>query len=98
MEIPSGWPTMEEYDDDVDYNLIDPKKLDKNDPSVWRQINCSNEIEFYLRLRNQRHFGQAETDTTPFTTKDRKEEFDWAATTVSAEEVLKGTYINTTMT
>ena len=98
LEIPSGWPTMEEYDDDVDYNLIDPKKLDKNDPSVWRQINCSNEIEFYLRLRNQRHFGQAETDTTPFTTKDRKEEFDWAATTVSAEEVLKGTYINTTMT
>ena len=92
LEIPSGWPLMDEYKDDVEYDLIDPKKLDKDDPSVWRQINCPTEIEFYLRLRNQRHFGQAETDKTPFTTNERKEEFDWAASTIAAEEVLEGTY------
>ena len=98
LEIPNEWPSMEEYDENIEYNLIDPKKIDKNDPSVWRQINCPTEIEFYLRLRNQRHFGQAETDKTPFTTDEMKEEFDWAATTSAAKEVLEGTYVNATMT
>ena len=98
LEIPRGWPSMDAYNDDATYDLIDPKKLDKDDPSVWRQINCPTEIEFYLRLRNQRHFGQAETDKTPFTTEERKEEFDWAASTIAAEEVLEGTYVNATMT
>ena len=49
-------------------------------------------------MRNQRHFGQAETDKTPFTTDEMKEEFDWAATTSAAKEVLEGTYVNATMT
>ena len=88
LEIPNAWPSMAEYDENIEYTLIDPKKIDKNDPSLWRQINCPTEIEFYLRLRNQRHFGQAETDKTPFTTDEMKEEFDWAATTTAAEEVI----------
>ena len=33
LEIPSGWPSMEEYDNN---------ELDKDNPSVWRQINCPN--------------------------------------------------------
>ena len=98
LEIPRGWPSMDAYNEDGEYDLIDPMKLDKDDSSVWRQINCPTEIEFYLRLRNQRHFGQAETDKTPFTTEERKEEFDWAASTSAAEEVLEGTYVNATMT
>ena len=46
LEIPRGWPSMDAYNEDVEYDLTDPKKLDKDDPSVWRQINCPTEIEF----------------------------------------------------
>jgi hypothetical protein len=45
-----------------------------------------------IRLRNQRHFGQAETDGTPFTTEAMKHKFNWNASTEEAELVLEGEY------
>ena len=92
MEVPFSWPTSESYDDDIEYELEDPKSINPNDGSQWRDVNCPKEIEFYLRLRNQRHFGQAETDRIPFTSSSMKREFDWAASTKSAELILSGEY------
>ena len=68
--VPALWPTSTTYDATVEYNLEDPKKV--KDESAWREVNCPKEIEFLLRLRNQRHFGQAEgnTFTTPIMKKD----------------------------
>jgi len=83
---------LEAYDDAQDYILEDPKKVDARDPSKWQEVNCPREIEFLLRLRNQRHFGQAETEGTPFTTEHMKSKFNWNATTNEAELVLKGDF------
>jgi hypothetical protein len=57
---------MEENDENRQYEFEDPKKT-----SNWRDINCPKEIEFSLRLQNQRHFGQAESEGTQFTTPMR---------------------------
>jgi hypothetical protein len=93
LQVPNSWPTMEEYDDNIEYNMEDPKAVDqRKDPSLWKEVNCPKEIEFLLRLRNQRHFGQAETDGTPFTTEDMKHKFNWSASTNEAELVLKGEF------
>ena len=72
--VPASWPTLSSYDDTVDYELEDPKKI--KDESAWREVNCPKEIEFLLRLQNQRHFGQAEG--TPFTTPTMKKRFNWS--------------------
>jgi hypothetical protein len=91
IQVPTSWPSAEDYDDDIDYILEDPKKVNKqNDPSLWKEVNSPKEIEFLLRLRNQRHFGQAETDGTPFTTEEMKHKFNWNASTEEAELVLEG--------
>jgi hypothetical protein len=55
-------------------------------------LNCPKEIEFLQRLWNQRHFGQAETDGTPFTGESMKHKFNWSASTNEAELVLNGEY------
>jgi hypothetical protein len=81
LQVPHSWPTMDGYNDAEDYNLEDPKAVDQESPrdnSKWKEVNCSKEIEFLLRLRNQRHFRQAETDGTPFTTEDVKHKFNWS--------------------
>ena len=87
---------METYDDSIDYELEDPKSLNPNNSTQWREVNCPKEIEFYLRLRNQRHFGQAEG--TPFTSPSMKKKFDWSASTREAELVLKGEYTDEELT
>jgi hypothetical protein len=84
--------TAAEYDDEEDYNLEDPKSTNQMDSSKWKEVNCPKEIEFLLRLHNQRHFGQAETDGTPFTAESMKHKFNWSASTNEAELVLKGEY------
>jgi hypothetical protein len=35
LQVPEAWPTMDEYDDNKQYELEDPKKT-----SNWRDINC----------------------------------------------------------
>jgi hypothetical protein len=72
LQVPTSWPTAEEYDKEKEYILEDPKVIDKDETSEWREAKCPKEIEFLLRLRNQRHFGQAEIDGTPFTTEEIK--------------------------
>jgi hypothetical protein len=85
LQVPVSWPTAADYDDGVDYDLEDPKSTDQNDPSKWKEVNCPKEIEFLLHLRNQQHFGQAETDGTPFTVESMKHKFNWSASTNEAE-------------
>ena len=96
LEVPFSWPTMQDYDDTIDYELEDPKTLDPKNSSQWREINYPREIEFYLRLQNQRHFGQAEG--TPFTSSSMKKKFDWSAFTQEAELVLNGEYTDEELT
>jgi hypothetical protein len=86
---------MDEYNDAEDYNLEDPKAVDQESPrdnSKWKEVNCPKEIEFLFQLRNQRHFGQAETDRTLFTKEDMKHKINWSASTEEAELVLKGEF------
>ena len=86
-----------EYDDDKEYELEDPKTVNPSDTNLWRTATCPDEIEFLLRLRNQRHFGQVETDGTPFTTESMKEKFDWAGKTEEADMTMDGTYVDADM-
>jgi hypothetical protein len=83
LQVPVSWPTAADYDDD--YDLVDPKSTNQKDPSKWKEVNCPKEIEFLIRLRNQRHFGQAESDGTPFTRESMKHRFNWSASTNEAE-------------
>ena len=96
LEVPASWPNMEDYDESIDYNLTDPKALNPTDSSQWKKVICPEEIEFYLRLRNRRHFGQAEG--TPFITLAMKKKFNWSATTNEAELVLDGEYTDEELT
>ena len=90
LKVPASWQTLATYDENRVYQLEDPKTLKREDQ--WREVNNPDEIEFLLRIRNQRHFGQAETDGTPFTTEAMKKKFDWQATTMETEAVLNGNY------
>jgi hypothetical protein len=92
LQVPVSWPTAADYEDAEDYDLVDPKSTNQKDPGKWREVNCPKEIEFLLRLRNQRHSGQAETDGTPFTGESMKHKFNWSASTNETELVLKGDY------
>jgi hypothetical protein len=72
LQVLVSWPTAADYDGEEHYDLEDPKSANQKDPSKWEEVNCPKEIEFLLRLRNQRPFGQAETDGTPFTGETMK--------------------------
>ena len=61
--------------------LEDPKTVDKDDNTLWTEVNDPKKVEFYLRLRNRRHFGQSEHEKTPFTQELLKIKFNWSATT-----------------
>ena len=63
---------MEEYVEDAKFGWIDPKKVDKNDDSLWRVITVPKEIVFFLLKRNQLHFGQSEHEYSPFTMETMK--------------------------
>ena len=83
---------MAEYEEDDEFRWINPKKVNKDDESLWRVITVPAEIEFLLLKRNQLHFGQSEHEATPFTTELMKKKFDWNTSTDEAEAVLNGTY------
>ena len=69
IQIPKSWNTMEEYEEDNEFKWEDPKKVDKNDDSLWRVITVPEEIEFFLLKQNHLHFWQSEHESTPFTTE-----------------------------
>ena len=82
---------MEEYVEDTEFKWKDPKKVDKDDDSLWRVITIPEEIEFFLLKQNQLHFGQSEHESTTLTTETIQQKFDWNTSTEEAEEVLKVT-------
>ena len=83
---------MEEYEEDDEFNLIDPKKVDKDNESLWRIITIPAEVEFFLLKQNQLHFGQSKYKSTPFTTKSMRQKFNWNTPTEEAEEGPEGAY------
>lgn len=85
LEIPAAWPASETPLEDLS-SLEDPKKAEN-----WRTITDPHEIERYLLLRNQLHFGQAQG--TPFTVFPLAEELDWGGSTSVADDILEGRYI-----
>ena len=90
--IPKLWINKEE-----DVPLEDPKELYKDtncrkDPTAWAEIKSPSEILYYTKMRNQQHFGQAETEGTPFTQELLKTKFNWNGLTNDAELVLEGSY------
>jgi hypothetical protein len=84
--------TSETTEDDIMITLEDPKTVDKDDNTLWTEMNDPKEVEFYLRLRNRRHFGQSEHEKIPFTQEPLKTKFNWSASTGVAEKVLHGDY------
>ena len=69
IEIPASWPDPQNQPDDLN-TLEHP-----NTCTEWRLITAPGEIEFYILLRNQLHFGQAQG--TPFTISPLNQDFDW---------------------
>ena len=88
IRIPETWPPPFTELGPGD-NLPDPKSIPK-EAANWIEIHNPREIEYYLLLRNRRHFGQAHG--TPFTTPSFTTKFNWAAETSMAEMVLKGDF------
>jgi len=83
LDVPMSWPPPN--------TAIDIRALE--DPKTcltWKTITKPDEIEYYIQLRNQGHFGQAQG--TPFTEPPLSEQIDWAATTATSESILSGTY------
>ena len=83
---------MQEYEENAEFDWEDPKKVDKNDESLWRVITAPDEIEFFLLKQNQLYFGQSEHEATLFTTETMQQKFDWNTSIEEAEEVLQRIY------
>ena len=64
--------TSENTEEDIMITLEDPKTVEKDDTTLWTEVNDPKEVEFYLRLRNRRHFGQSKHEKTPFTQEPLK--------------------------
>ena len=70
-------------------DISDPKEVAKaNDPSLWRTVVPPTEIEHYLLMRNQKHFGQAHG--TPPTVPPVSTLLNWQCDTPSVELILRG--------
>ena len=51
IQVPSSWPQdAEGFAQDIE----NPKKCDE-----WRTVDNPEDIEFYVQMRNRKHFGQA---------------------------------------
>ena len=87
--VPTLWPTVETYNPDQPLTLSDPKLTD---PDNWRTATSLAEIELMLKLRNQKRFGQAKYEGTPFTQDPLHTHFNWSAYKHQAELVLEGNY------
>ena len=84
VEIPASWPPPDQPITSL-VQLEDPKTCIE-----WRLVTNPLEVEYYLMLRNRLHFGQAQG--TPFTMPPLHEDINWGATSLSAEQLLQGTY------
>jgi hypothetical protein len=57
LEIPHDWPPPHKPYDGI-LHLTDPKAHAATHYPQWKLITLPDEINYYLLLRNQRHFGQ----------------------------------------
>ena len=71
--------------------LEDSKTADNDDSSLWTAVNDPEEVEFLLRLRNRRLFGQSKHEKTPFTQEPLKIQFNWSAT-VKVQIIARDTH------
>eukprot|EP00957_Ditylum_brightwellii_P123010 9379281-Ditylum_brightwellii.AAC.1 len=71
LQTPITWPSTT-CDEKSTEKLDNPKKA-----KYWWTVHTPKEVAFYLKLRNQLHFGQAKG--TPFMVPPLSEEFDWSA-------------------
>ena len=86
IKVPTNWPTSKSP------NLTSTQLSDPKLAKDWREVKCPQEIEFLIKLRNQRHFGQAEHDKTPFTQEPLRSRLNWSASTGTADLILEGNY------
>jgi hypothetical protein len=83
LQIPASWPATEAGF--LSDTLENPKTC-----SSWKTVETPSDIEFYIRMRNRQHFGQAQG--TPFTNTPLSQRFDWAANSVESELTLNGEF------
>ena len=81
IDIPDSWPNPTDYDPSE--KIQDPKQC-----TSWKTITNPDDIEYYIRIRNRGHFGQAHG--TPFTERPLLDEINWAADTITSSEILQG--------
>jgi hypothetical protein len=89
IQVPHDWPPPHTPFGDV-VELSDPKAYASQPDPQWRTVTFPDEINYYIFLRNQRHFGQAQG--TPFTVAPLSHTVDWAASSSTAEAILEGTF------
>ena len=68
-----------------------PKEIEGM-PEKWQVLDTTEEMNSALMDRNIAHFGQVQTDKTPFFDEPLKSDINFTATTASTEEILTGTY------
>jgi hypothetical protein len=90
VDIPDSWPDPHELDDPA--VLLDDTEQWEKDAKAFKTVTIPEEIDLYLRARNQRHFGQAEG--TPFTRAPLAEILSWEGDTHAANLILRGEYSN----
>ena len=73
-------------------------KTQNENPSVRVGIRSPPEIFYNTKMRNQQHFGQAETDDIPFTQELLKTKFNWNDLMHEAELVLEDKYTDNNLT
>ena len=81
IDIPDTWPPPNEQN--IPNNIQDPKTC-----TTWRTITNPTDIDHYIRMRNRGHFSQAHG--TPFTEIPLTTDINWAADTVTADDILCG--------
>lgn len=84
VDIPQTWPPSHEPIHSI-AELEDPKTC-----TAWKTITDPADIEYYLLLRNRKHFGQAQG--SPFTIEPLRSELDWLALSPAAADILEGKY------
>ena len=90
--VPESWPPAEEIEA-KQAELENPRKA-----TTWKEVHDKIEMLRYVLARNKIHFHQAAGTST--TEEFLRQMFDWAASSIGAEEILSGEYngldLNTT--
>lgn len=88
IDVPASWPPPTDIMPPLP-TLEDPKSC-----TEWKTLTDPDDIEYYLRLRNRGHFGQAQG--TPFTEPPISDSLNWQANGDLSEQILAGQHTITT--